>query len=94
MTNVAPGLASITDAPPPTADTALVLDSATTMSLSGQAITNVSAPGNPERRRGYSLRPVCQDVEREPLRRKDSDVLHPAQILTLTPGHEIGQLTW
>ena len=47
ITNVPPGLADIKAAPPPTANTALVLDIATTMSLSGQAITNVSAPGNP-----------------------------------------------
>ena len=47
ITNVPPGLADIKAAPPPTANTALVLDIATTMTLSGQAITNVSAPGNP-----------------------------------------------
>ena len=47
ITNVVPSGASIDDAPPPTANTALVLDIATTMTLSGQAISNVSAPGSP-----------------------------------------------
>ena len=47
ITNVPPGLVDIQATPPPTANTALVLDVATTMTLSGQAISNVSAPGNP-----------------------------------------------
>ena len=47
ITNVPPGLADIQAAPPPTANTAMVLNIATTMTLSGQAITNVSAPGDP-----------------------------------------------
>ena len=47
ITNVAPGLADINDAPTLTANTALVLDIATSMTLEGQAISNVSAPGSP-----------------------------------------------
>ena len=47
ITNVVPSGAVINDAPPPTANTAVVLDIATSMTLSGQAITNVSAPGSP-----------------------------------------------
>ena len=47
ITNVAPGLADINDAPTLTANTALVLDIATSMTLEGQVISNVSAPGSP-----------------------------------------------
>ena len=47
ITNVVPSGAVINDAPAPTANTAVVLDVATSMTLGGQAITNVSAPGNP-----------------------------------------------
>ena len=47
ITNVVPSGATINDAPPPTANTAVVLDIATSMTLGGQAITNVAAPGDP-----------------------------------------------